>query len=967
MIPAPVRTVPVTVPFKTRCPKPVGLVRARLEDPLLSPDSPGTALVVAPPGAGKTTLLGRVAASVGGAAWFTAGVEDHDEPDLVRYLARALLGPDGPDLPAGAGIDALLAALGDDPARDGSLLIVDDVHALAGTAAEDALERFLLLRPASVRVLLGSRRPPSFNTTRMLASGDLVELSGDDLRFRSWEVEDLFRSVYDEPLAPEAAALLCRRVGGLAAALQLFHLSVRGLTHVEREAEVVRLNGRSRLIRSYLARTVLDGLSREHREFLLRTAPLGILDPALCDALLDRGGSGSVLRGLESGQLFTTTPDEGLTYRYHQVLRDHLEVVLEDELAPAEVTWLHARAAALLERAGHHTEALRAYKRAGDWGAAARLVRERAGVADPDVGPLSSGSLDSAEQNDPWLAVARIRRLLRQGSMEAALVALRLVEAAADDPDLAAHCAAQRLQAGAWLGVRAPTVDVSRSPLGAVRALTRSVGPSVPATGPDGDTDPVWGVVATIGHLLAGRVARARLELDRAYPELSDGTWPKIAAGLLGALMEVGAAGHRRSCCATLEDLSLTADVEGYPWLARVAQGLQACLVLETAGQSWRIAACRSAIGACQRDQDAWGELVIRAVTAVALARQEEYAEARDHLDRAATTAAELGAPALELWVRALVLAVDAAAAGAPVPAPDRLVSGLAREAAVDNVATVLVACRAAVQPSAARRPDDAGARPPEARVSCLGAFRLRYGSDVDLLPLRPRARLLLMLLAMNHGVDVHRERLIDGLWPDAQLDVGTRRLQVAVSSIRRLLEDHGLPATVVQRHGDAYRLQLPGATVDVQDLERGTTSLERASATADPAELAEQAGALIRLYRGDLLPEVGAAEWVVDERDRLRLGLAGALAASARACLDRGRPDLGLWQAQRVVQLDPLRDTAWLVLARIQQQLGDHSAAQVTLTEHSRVRDLVNVHVVGPLTASARAIPRRAAARAPG
>ena len=945
----------LTVPVKTQCPKPVGLARARLEDALLGPDTPATGLVVAPPGAGKTTLLGRVAARSGTlAAWYTAGVEDHDEAALVRYLALALLPPGAPALAPDSGVDGLLAALGDGTAGGPQLLVLDDVHEIAGSAAEDALERFLLLRPATVRVLLGARRSPSFNTTRMLASGDLVELSGDDLRFRSWEVEDLFRSVYGAPLSPETAALLCRRVGGLAAALQLFHLSVRNLTHVEREAEVVRLNGRSRLIRSYLTRTVLDGLSAERRQFLLRTSPLGILDGPLCDALLDRVDSGSVLRGLEAEQLFTTTPDEGRSYRYHQVLRDHLEVTLEDELPVGEVTALHVRAARLLEQAGHHTEALRAYKRAGDWGAAARLVRERAGVADPDVGALTTGDLHPAEQNDPWLAVARIRRLLRQGSIDDALLSLRLVEAAVDDPDLAAHCASERRHASAWLGSRATGVEVAHTPLSAVRSLTRTVQPPrLPA-----DTGPEWGLVSTVAHLFAGRLAEARAELDRAYPALVGATWPWLAAGMLGALLDVGAPGQRDQCVATLENLSLTADVEGYPWLARVAQGLQACLVLETAGQSWRIDACRSAVAACQRDGDAWGELVVRALTSVALSRQGEYAEARVHLDHAAATAATLGAPVLELWVRSLILAVMAATGAAPGPLADRELTGLARQVGLEDVAAVLATCRAVVQ----RGPGHgapAAAAGGGAWVQCLGGFRLHHGTDIDVMPLRPRARLLLMLLAMQHGVDVHRERLIDSLWPGARLDVGTHRLQVAVSSVRRLLEDHGVPAGVVQRHGDAYRLALPGASVDVHLLDRAITAVGRAVRDADPVLLADRAAEVLELYQGDLLPEVGSAEWVLDERDRLRLGVATALASSAAACLDLGRPDLGLWQARRVVQLDPLRDTAWLVLARIQQELGDHSAAQVTLAEHSRVRDLVNGRVPDPASSDPPAAAR--------
>ncbi len=61
-----------------------------------------------------------------------------------------------------------------------------------------------------------------------MVSGELVELDSDALRFRSWEVEELFRVVYREPLSPEAAAALTRRTGGWAAGLMLFHLATSG-------------------------------------------------------------------------------------------------------------------------------------------------------------------------------------------------------------------------------------------------------------------------------------------------------------------------------------------------------------------------------------------------------------------------------------------------------------------------------------------------------------------------------------------------------------------------------------------------------------------------------------------------------------------------------------------------------------------------------------------------------------------
>lgn len=980
---------PVTVPAKAQRPRPGGLARIRLENLLLGQDTSATVLVVAPPGAGKTTLLGRVAAASGSAAWYTTEHGDDTEESLVAYLALGLVGEHRERLPPAAGVDTLLAALGDEGRREQQLLVIDDLHEIAGTPAEHALERFLLLRPPWLRVLLGTRRPPTFNTARMQASGDLIELSGDDLRFRSWEVEDLFRTVYQSPLPPEMAALLCRRVGGLAAALQLFHLSARTLTPVERDAEVVRLNGRSRLIRSYLTRTVLDGLTPERRTFLVRTSPLGVLNAALCDALLGRSDSAGVLAALEAEQLFTTSPDGGKTYRYHQVLRDHLEVTLEDELPEAEVTALQSRAALLLEQAGHHSEALRAYKRAGDWGAAARLVRHRAGIADPDGAEGEGGDLSLAERDDPWLAVARIRRLLRQGSIDDALLALRLVEATADDPDLVALCTKERLEASSWLGTRTTTGD-AHSPLGAIRALTRTVlHPDIPAAVPDSREAAGWALVPTIAALLTGQFEEARGELERAYPTLQDAGWPRLATGMLGALIDVRSPGQRATCCALLEDLSLTADVEGYPWLARVAQGLQSSLVLETAGQLWRIDACLSAVSACRRDGDTWGEFVVGALTGVALARQREYAEARLHLDRSLTLARALDAPVLELWVHALLLGLPrqelpvARGQGTSPPgrprglagsaaARERAIAMLARQVGIQDPTMIVEICRSAVarprdQPAGGLRQPAGGLGQPaggpgqpagqpgqptasravgaggQTQLQCLGGLRLVHGAEVDLTPLRPQARTLLMLLAIRHGADVHRERLIDVLWPNVSVEAATHRLQVAISSIRRLLEGHGFAGTAVRRQGEAYRLLLPGVRSDVQLLEAGITDLRRLTRDAEPVLLADRSAELAQLYRGDLLPEVGESDWVLDERDRLRLSLAGALADSALACLSQGRPDLALWQARQVIELDPLRDTAWSVLARIQQELGDGTAAQVTRAEHARVQALLN------------------------
>ena len=288
------------------------------------------------------------------------------------------------------------------------------------------------------------------NIPRLRVSGLLQEISNDDLRFRSWEVEELFISVFREPLSPESAAALTRRTGGWAAGLQLFHLATSGRTVADRQRAVDDLGGRSKLVRSYLARNVLAELPPERREFLLRTCTLGTLTGELCDALLETTGSRRVLDEFEQQQLFTSSEDDGETFRYHEVLRTHLEWALVEEYGAAGARQWYSRSAALLESIGDQRAAVRAYARAEDWGAVARLIQARGSGPDDDVAGTDLLLPASVVEHDPWLSLAEARRRVREGALGAAIEAFRQAERLLDEPEFRERCRRERSVAAMW-------------------------------------------------------------------------------------------------------------------------------------------------------------------------------------------------------------------------------------------------------------------------------------------------------------------------------------------------------------------------------------------------------------------------------------------------------------------------------------------------------------------------------------
>jgi ATP/maltotriose-dependent transcriptional regulator MalT len=293
------------VPAKVRAPRVRWLARERLDQLVPRLWQHRLTLVVAPAGSGKTTLLAAWAGLVDApAAWYRAESVDGSERSLAAHLSAAFAAV-MPDLgPAWGTVEEAAAALDRRPEAR-LLLVIDDLHALTGTPAEAALERFIDYAPLSLAVVAGTRVAPSFNLSRRRVAGEILELSGDDLRFRPWEVERLFRDFYGEALRPDELARLARRTEGWAAGLQLFHLATRGKAAAERQRLLAGLGPSSRLMREYLARNVVAELPDELREFLVGTCVLRRLTGSLCDRLLERHGSRALLEELERRSVFT--------------------------------------------------------------------------------------------------------------------------------------------------------------------------------------------------------------------------------------------------------------------------------------------------------------------------------------------------------------------------------------------------------------------------------------------------------------------------------------------------------------------------------------------------------------------------------------------------------------------------------------------------------------------------------------
>jgi predicted ATPase/DNA-binding SARP family transcriptional activator len=164
-------------------------------------------------------------------------------------------------------------------------------------------------------------------------------------------------------------------------------------------------------------------------------------------------------------------------------------------------------------------------------------------------------------------------------------------------------------------------------------------------------------------------------------------------------------------------------------------------------------------------------------------------------------------------------------------------------------------------------------------QIRLLGGFAVSIGGTVADERWRLRkAKTLVKLLALAPGHRMHRDAILDILWPDQDVSAATNNLHQALHAARRALGGQH-----VLLRDEAVVLE--GATVDV-DIFEELAAKARASGSVD--DLRDAAAA----WGGELLPEDAYANWAEVHRDRLADAHMGVVTQLASALVDAGAAD---------------------------------------------------------------------------
>jgi DNA-binding SARP family transcriptional activator len=175
-------------------------------------------------------------------------------------------------------------------------------------------------------------------------------------------------------------------------------------------------------------------------------------------------------------------------------------------------------------------------------------------------------------------------------------------------------------------------------------------------------------------------------------------------------------------------------------------------------------------------------------------------------------------------------------------------------------------------------------------------------------------ARTVIKILAMAPGHRMHREQVLEFVWPDVGLSERLNRLGKALHATRRVLEPDLLPrapSAYLKLEGELLSLHPVNVWIDADKFEfLAQSALESGSLLA--------LDAVNKAYGGELLPEDCYADWAMPRQDSVRTLYLDVLNELAAAREQAGQYRQAIGHVQEALSIDNTLEETHRFLIRL-------------------------------------------------
>ena len=240
---------------------------------------------------------------------------------------------------------------------------------------------------------------------------------------------------------------------------------------------------------------------------------------------------------------------------------------------------------------------------------------------------------------------------------------------------------------------------------------------------------------------------------------------------------------------------------------------------------------------------------------------------------------------------------------------------------------------------------------PPRLKIKLLGRFEVFRCEE----PVREdewsrrRTKTLLKVLLTEPGRVFTEDQLVDAVQPSSAPSHARSSIQARISDLRRVLEptlQHGPDSLYVTRRGEGYAFDAGSdCWIDTLAFDRGIAAAHDLADRRLWTQAVQVFDEALSLYRGEFLSEDRYEEWTDGPRRRLAEQYTSGLSRLAACYAQLGQLRQSISCCQRILALEPHRESVVQQLMEYQSQAGQRVAALETYNEGKRaLREYLNV-----------------------
>lgn len=178
--------------------------------------------------------------------------------------------------------------------------------------------------------------------------------------------------------------------------------------------------------------------------------------------------------------------------------------------------------------------------------------------------------------------------------------------------------------------------------------------------------------------------------------------------------------------------------------------------------------------------------------------------------------------------------------------------------------------------------------------------------------------QLIQFFITSRHRKGLHKEQIIDRLWPDAGMDQGSRDFKIAHHGVNKALEPNRKSreeAKFILRQGLTYQINEERIWIDSEVFDQAI-EIANHFQNKDKETVIQALEIATNLYKGSYLPNRIFEDWSSLERERLQL-----LAINAMISLGEMKLDSNPEESIRLAQEALLIDSTWEEAYRMQMK----------------------------------------------